>query len=218
MISHTTSRESSSASEQFCSNLAQGIHAAAQPLAVLLASLSTDHTDQMNCDELRELAASSAVEVQRVCASFSCLQQLVITESIKPEVSPTPILPLIAYAADGVNLLFQQDGIALNSVLPDTCPLALINRARTLQALSTVLLVVHRLSAAQDMVELIASSSTHAIQIIVRNLRLSVAVIDAEASLRVAVAEANMRSQQAGLSLSLQPFTVRIDLPMAPFA
>jgi hypothetical protein len=211
MISHTTSRESSSASEQFCSNLAQGIHAAAQPLAVLLASLSTDHTDQMNCDELRELAASSAVEVQRVCASFSCLQQLVITESIKPEVSPTPILPLIAYAADGVNLLFQQDGIALNSVLPDTCPLALINRARTLQALSTVLLVVHRLSAAQD-------SSTHAIQIIVRNLRLSVAVIDAEASLRVAVAEANMRSQQAGLSLSLQPFTVRIDLPMAPFA
>jgi hypothetical protein len=70
MISHTTSRESSSASEQFCSNLAQGIHAAAQPLAVLVASLSTDHTDQMNCDELRELAASSAVEVQRVCASF----------------------------------------------------------------------------------------------------------------------------------------------------
>jgi hypothetical protein len=218
MISHTTSRESSSASEKFCSNLAQGIHAVAQPLAVLLASLSTDHTDEMSCDELRELAASSATEVQRVCASFSCLQQLVITESIKPEVSPTPILPLLAYAADGVNLLFQQDGIALNSVLPDTCPLALINRARTLQALSRVLLVVHRLSSPQDMVELIASSSANAVQIIVRNLRLSVAVVDAEASLSIAVAEANMRSQQAGLSLSLQPFTVRIDLPMAPFA
>jgi hypothetical protein len=218
MISYTTSRESSSASEQFCSNLAQGIHAAAQPLAVLVASLSTDHTDQMNCDELRELAASSAVEVQRVCASFNCLQQLVITESIKPEVSPTAILPLLAYAADGVDLLFQQDGIALSSVLPDTCPLALINRERTLQALSRVLLVAHKLSCAKDMVELIASSSANAVQIIVRNLRLSVAVIDAEASLSIAVAEANMRSQQAGLSLSLRPFTVRIDLPVAPFA
>jgi len=218
MISYTTSRESSSASEQFCSNLAQGIHAAAQPLAVLVASLSTDHTDQMNCDELRELAASSAVEVQRVCASFNCLQQLVMTESIKPEVSPTAILPLLAYAADGVDLLFQQDGIALSSVLPDTCPLALINRERTLQALSRVLLVAHKLSCAKDMVELIASSSANAVQIIVRNLRLSVAVIDAEASLSVAVAEANMRSQQAGLSLSLRPFTVRIDLPVAPFA
>lgn len=218
MISHTTSRESSSVSEIFCSNLAQGIHAAAQPLAVLVASLSTDHTDQMNCDELRELAASSALEVHRVCASFSCLQQLVITESIKPELSPTPIPPLLAYAADGVNLLFQQDGIALNSVLPDTCPLALINRTRTLEALSRVLRVVHKLSGPRDMVELIASSSANAIQIIVRNLRLSVAVIDAEASLSVAVAEAGMRSQQAALSVSLQPFTVRIDLPMAPFA
>jgi len=158
------------------------------------------------------------VEVQRVCASFNCLQQLVITESIKPEVSPTAILPLLAYAADGVDLLFQQDGIALSSVLPDTCPLALINRERTLQALSRVLLVAHKLSCAKDMVELIASSSANAVQIIVRNLRLSVAVIDAEASLSIAVAEANMRSQQAGLCLSLQPFTVRIDLPMAAFA
>jgi hypothetical protein len=218
MISHITSRESSSASEVFCSHLAQGIHAAAQPLAVLLASLSKDQTDQMNCDELRELTASSAAEVRRVCALFSCLQQLVITESIKPEISPTPILPLLAYAADGVNLLFQQDGIALSSVVPDTCPPVLINRARTLQALSTVLLVVHRLSGAQDMVEVIASLSANAVQIVVQNLRLSVVAIDAETRLSIAVAEANMRSQQAGLSLSLQPFTVRIDLPMAPFA
>src|ERR1700691_6155899 len=153
MISHTTSRESLSASEILCSNLAQGIHAAAQPLAVLVASLSNGHTDRMNSEELRELTASSAVEVQRVCTLFSCLQQLVMAESIKPQLSPTPILPLLAYAADGVNLLFQQDGLALNSVVPDTCPPVLIDRARTLQALSRVLLVVHRLSSAQDMIE-----------------------------------------------------------------
>jgi hypothetical protein len=217
MISQTPSRESSSASEILCSNLAQGIHAVAQPLAVLLASLSKGHTDQMSSDELRELTASSAVEVQRVCTLFSCLQQLVMTESIKAELSPTPILPLLAYAVDGVSLLFEQDGITLSSVVPDACPPVLINRARTLQALSRVLLVVHRLSGAQDVVELIASSSANAVQIVVRNSHLSVAVIDAEASLSIAVAEANMRSQRGGLSLSLQPFTVRIDLPRAPF-
>jgi hypothetical protein len=218
MISHSRSTESSSASEILCSNLAQGIHAAAQPLAVLLASLSKSHTDRMNSDELRELTASSALEVQRVCTLFSCLQQLVMAESIKPQLSPTPILPLLAYAADGVNLLFQQDGISLSSVVPDTCPPVLINRARTLQALSRVLLIVHGLSSAQDVVELIVSPSANAIQIIVRNLNLSLAVINAEASLSMAVAEANMRSQHADLSLSLQPFTVRIELPKAPFA
>ena len=218
MISHLRSSESSSASEILCSNLAQGIHAAAQPLAVLLASLSKDYTDRMNSDELRELTASSAAEVKRVCTLFSCLQQLVMAESIKPQLSPIPLLPLLTYAADGVNLLFQQDGISLRSVLPDTCPPVLIHRARTLQALSRVLLIVHGLSRARDTVELIAAASANVVQIVIQNLNLSAAMINAEARLSMAVAEANMRSQQAGLSLSLQPFTVRIELPRAPFA
>ena len=218
MISHLRSSESSSASEILCSNLAQGIHAAAQPLAVLLASLSEDYTDRMNTDELRELTASSAAEIKRVCTLFSCLQQLVLAESIKPQLSPTPLLPLLAYAADGVNLLFQQDGISLRLVLPDTCPLVLIHRSRTLQALSRVLLIVHGLSRAQDTVELIASAFADGVQIVIQNLNLSADLINAETRLSMAVAEANMRSQQAGLSLSLQPFTVCIELPRAPLA
>jgi hypothetical protein len=216
MISHLS--QSSSASETLCSNLAQGIHAAAQPLAVLLASLSKDYTDRLTCDELRELTASSAAEVKRVCTLFSCLQQLVMAESIKPQLSPIPLLPLLAYAADGVNLLFQRDGIFLLSVLPETCPPVLIDRARTLQALSRVLLIVHGLSRAQDTVELIASVSANAVQIVIQNLSLSAATINPEARLSMAVAEANMRSQQASLSLSLQPFTVCIELTRAPFA
>jgi hypothetical protein len=218
MISQPRSSESSSASEILCSNLAQGIHAAAQPLAVLLASLSKDYTDRMNSDELRKLTASSAAEVQRVCTLFSCLQHLVMAESIKPQLSPIPLLPLLAYAADGVNLLFQQDGISLRSVLPDTCPPVLIHRARTLQALSRVLLIVHGLSRAQDTVELIACASANAVQIVIQNLNLSVDMINAETRLSMAVAEANMRSQHAGFSLILQPFTVCIELPRASFA
>jgi hypothetical protein len=218
MNSPNRSGEASSASEMLCSNLSRGIHAAAQPLAVLLASLSKGHTDQLNTDELRELTASSAAEVRRVCTLFSCLQQLVMAESIKPQLSATPILPLLAYVADGVNLLFRQDGISLASVVPETCSLVLINSVRTLQALSSVLLVVHGLSIARDTVELIALPSAHTVQIVVRNSALSLATINAEASLNMAVAEANMRSQQAGFSLSLQPFAVCIELPKAPFA
>ncbi len=210
--------ESSSASEVLCSNLAQGIHAVAQPLAVLMASLSEDHIDLMNFDELRELTVSSAAEVQRLCALFGCLQQLVMVESIKPQLSSTPLLTVLAYAAEGVHLLFQQDGIFLRSVAPDTCPPVLIHRPRTLQALSRVLLIVHGLSRAQDTVELMATPSAHAVQVVIRNLNVSVAAINAEASLSMAVAEANMRSQHAEFALSLRPFTVCIELPRATFA
>lgn len=193
------------------------MHAAAQPLTVLLASLSKGVTDEMDAGELRELTASSAVQVQRVCTLFDCLQELVNAESIEPRLSPTSILPLLDQLTDGVNLLFQHDGISLNATVPDTCQRALIDRAGTLQALSRVLLIAHAISTFGDTVELIASSSADGVRIVVRNLSSSVDLLNAEASLSIAVAEAKMRSQHAGFSWSLRPFTVQIELQKAPF-
>jgi hypothetical protein len=193
------------------------MHAAAQPLSVLLASLSKGLTDGMDAGELRELTASSAVQVQRVCTLFDCLQELVNAESVEPRLSPTSILPLLDQLTDGVNLLFQHDGISLNATLPDTCRPVLIDRARTLQALSRVLLTAHAISTFRETVELIASSSADGVRIVVRNPSSSVDLLNAEASLSMAVAEAKMRSQHAGFSWSLRPFTVQIELQKAPF-
>jgi signal transduction histidine kinase len=173
----------------------------------------------MSIEELRELVASSAVETQRLCTHFSCLQQLVSTESVKPHLSETPILPLLEHVADGVNLLFEEDGIFLRSIVSDTCQPVFIDRARTLQALSTVLLIAHAVSHPQDTVELIASSSSsNAVRVVVRNLASYVGAMNAEASLSMAFAEANIRSQQAEFSWSLQPFSVQIELQRAPLA
>jgi len=206
-----------SAFDTFCLNLSRCIHAAAQPLTVLRASLDNNHTDQMSIEELRELAASSAVEVQRLCTHFSCLQQLVSTESVKPHLSETPIQPLLEHVADGVNLLFEEDGIFFRSTVSDTCQPVLIDRARTLQALSTVLLIAHAISHPRDTVELIASSSSsNSVRVVVRNLTSYVDAMNPEASLSMAFAEANIRSQEADFSWSLQPFSVQMELKGAP--
>jgi signal transduction histidine kinase len=199
-----------------CSNLSHGIHAAAQPLTILLASLSKAHTDRMNIEELHELTASSYEEVQRVCTLFGYLQELVIAESIKPHLSATSLLPLLASAAEGVRLLYRRDGMVLSSTVPEACPPVLINGPRTLRAFLSVLLTAHALSRARDQVELIASSSVHGMQIVIKNSNLSVAAVSAEARLSMAAAEANIRSQQAGFLWSEQPFHVLIDLPRAP--
>jgi hypothetical protein len=207
----------SPALEILCSNLSHGIHAAAQPLTILLASLCKAHTDQMSTEELRELTVSSSEEVQRVCTLFSYLQDLIVAESIRPKLSATAILPLLASAAEGVRLLFHKQEIILSSTVPETCPLVLINGPRTLRALSSVLLTVHALSSVRDHVEIIASTSSHGTQIVVRNLNLSVASTSAEARLSMAAAEANIRSQQAGFAFNQRPFHVLIDLPKAPW-
>src|ERR1035437_3664814 len=98
---------SSSAAEILSSNLLEGLHAAAQPLTILRATLDIVHIDGMSRDELRRLTATSAAEVERVCMIFSCLKDLVSTYSIKPDLSATPILPILEHVADGFNLLFE---------------------------------------------------------------------------------------------------------------
>jgi hypothetical protein len=205
-----------SASEILCMNLSKGMHAAAQPLTILRASLDNIHTDGMSTGELRELVASSTMEVERVCKLFSTLQQLVSAVSVKPELSEIPILPLLTRVTDGVELLFVQDGMFLRSIASDPCPPVLINPARTLQALSSVLLVAHALSQPQDTIELIASaSSSNAVRVVVQNVHSYVDALNAEQSLNMALAEASIRSQQANLSWSLQPFSVQIEFEYA---
>lgn len=220
MISTLNSEESSLSMvvpAMFCSHLAHGLHAAAQPLTILLASLGNGHTDPMSTVELRELTASSAIQVQRVCSLFHSMQQLVIAESVTPQLSSTPILPLLALVADGVNRMFEKDGMSFSSLLPDRCRPVLMNNERTQQALMSVLLIAHLLSRTKDTIELLTASLADTVRIIVRNANLFVDRMDTEVSLSMALAEANIRSQRGSLSWSLQPFKVEVELRKAPF-
>ncbi len=199
-----------------CAHLSQGIHAAAQPLSILRASLDNGHTNRMTVTELRELVEGSAVEVERVCTFFNYLQQLVIVESVEPKLSSTPIAPLLADAADGVNLLFEKDGISLISKTPANCGSVLIDKERTLHALSAVLLIAHTVSRAQDTVDFIVSSFSGSVRVVVRNRSSNVHKMNAEAGMSMALADANIRSQHGNFSWSLQPFNVELRLKKAP--
>jgi len=149
------------ATEAFLSNLSRAIHAAAQPLTILRCSLSKDQADRMSLVELRGLAAASAMEIERVCSYFNFLQQFVASESLKPQLSAMRIAPLVSYATDGFNLLFEGDGIFLRSMVADSCQSVMIDRARTLQALSSVMLVAHGVSHVGDTIEVIVSTPSY---------------------------------------------------------
>jgi hypothetical protein len=141
-----------------------------------------------------------------------------MAQSIEPQLSPTPVVPLLAHAVEGVILLFQRDGMSLTPTVPETCQAVFINRTTTLQALTRVQLAAHAVSHTKDTVELIASSFSNGVQIVVRNASSTIAAMNSETSLSMAVAEANIRSQQADISWSPQPFNVQIELRKAPSA
>jgi len=206
---------SETASGYFCSNLALGLHAVAQPLTIVRASLFKSYTNRMTRDELQELTRTLAPEVERVCALFGSLQQLVQIESKKPHLSELQILPLLAHAADGVELLYRKSGMFFNSVVPDSCEAVLLDRERTLEALSSVLLITHTLSHAKETVELIAASSSSTVRVIVQNTASQVNSLNAQTSLTLALAAANLRSQGAALSWSFRPFRVEMNFQTA---
>jgi hypothetical protein len=196
--------------------MSRGIHSAAQPLTILLASLAKDQTDRMSLIELRELATRSAMEVGRVCTIFNFLRESIVTESVKPQLSEMPVYPLVAHVTEGFNLLFERDGMFLKSTVADSCRPVMINRERTLQAISRVVLIAHGISHANDTVELTASSSSsHTVKIIVRNVKSYVDAMSEEASLSMVLADANTQSQQGRFLWSLKPFGVQFEFDEA---
>lgn len=198
-----------------CSNLSAGLHAVAQPLAILRASLGSDVAGRMSMEELRQLATGSAVEVERVCAMFRCMQQLVNLEAAVPQLASMPLQPVLAEAVEGVELLFEEDEIALRCSVPPECDSVLIDKRRTLQALSSVLMTAHAVSRPADTVEATVTSREHGISVVVQNASARPEGIMAEWSLNMTLAEANLRSQSAGFTWSPSPFYAQIDFRKA---
>ena len=203
------------------SHLALGLHAAAQPLTVLLASLTDPHTDAMQARELRELVDSSGAEVERVCRLFYYLQQLLLVESVPPVIALAQILPIVQQVMEGVQLLFEQDGIQLRLVLCSACPPLPVDRARVMQALFDVLQVAHKVSRKGDTVELnLSRVGERALRIVVqadpRRLANDPEPDEGELRLSMAVAEANICCQQGTCSWSLRPFHVDMQLQQLP--
>jgi len=207
---------SSSDLATFCLNLSHGLHAAAQPLAVLRASLDGGRADRMGLDELRSLATISAAEVERLCNLFSLLQLLVNAECVKPNLAATPLLPLLADAAEGVALLFTEGQVSLQTNFAESCHSAMIDRTKTLQALSNVLLVAYSVSRAGDTVRLTASDSGNGVRVTVQNLNSQLDALRAEVQLSMNLAMSNVMHQNGRLTLSLRPFNAQFDLRSAP--
>jgi len=201
-----------------CSNLSYGFHAAAQPLAILRAGLDVELIDRLNLDELRVVATSSAAEIERICNIFRLLQLLVSAECVKPHLTATALLPLLADASEGVSLLFENGRVSLRTEFARSCQPVLINGSKILQAVSSILLVAYGAARPGDTVRLTSSSSLNTVRVAITNLDYGSDTLEAEAELSMALVKANIRSQKGNLTWSLRPFNVQFELQAVPFA
>ena len=202
--------------EILCSDLSQCLHAVAQPLGILRMGLEREHIAGMDEAELKKLVTSAEAQVERLCSLFSGMQARVDVET-RPTLIATRVFPLLMEATDGLQLLFESDGISLHTESSDDLEQVLTDRLRAHTALTMILLAVHKISRPGDSVRVTASDCcTGRVQISIENMNADLEFMSADMDLKRALAEALVRSQEADFSYSAKPFCVKIAFRKVP--
>ncbi len=200
--------------DKFCENIADVLHAIAQPLTVLQVRLDPTVTEEMNAEELRTLMAESARQVERLCNLFGYMQGFMVAHSVEPNFSEQDVGVMLAHVAEGMSLFYQEAQKKLCLRLPQGRQLVIVDQKRVYQALSRILLVAFEVSLAGDVVELMGTPCSGGVRIVIRKLE-TYRALGKESALKLALAEANIERQGGKLTWSAEPFHVEIELRSA---
>lgn len=214
-ISHTETDSDISrlAFDAFCTNLLKGLHAAAQPLTILRAGLSTDCTGRMNLEELRDQVETSATEIERLCELFSTLKQFIQAEQFEANCTSVPLLPLLTKSLEEFHT--ASPGAEMTVSVPETLPDVVAESKHAAQVIFIMLKMAHALAGERSLMELTANVDGEAADIQLNCPQLQLHALNAENSLLFALAEARIRSQGGRLTYSLKPFTITATFQVA---
>jgi hypothetical protein len=120
---------------RFCAEMAEGLHAMAQPLTILRSSVVSLAVPGLAPAHQERYINISAQQVERACALFDCLQDLVIANQIEAACVPFTLAELLDAIADDRGMKLEASGVKLKIVTTEGLQPILGDFARTLKAL-----------------------------------------------------------------------------------
>jgi light-regulated signal transduction histidine kinase (bacteriophytochrome) len=199
---------------RLCSYMSQGLHALAQPLTIVRSAMAALTTPGVTAVERRRYLELSTQNVERTCSLFECLQDLVIASQIEANCEPMELSQLLADVADDQKTALQASSVELRIAIPDSLPNLRGDAARTMQAISSALKIAASVSSPGDVVELLAKARNGFVELILQNSRINSRPLNSSERLSLALAEANIRSQQGKYDCVEDPLRVFIALPL----
>ena len=213
MSSHDESPAGASA--PLYSHLALGLHAFAQPLAILRAKLYLEGIARLDASELHQLAIDSAGQVERLCTLFNYLQEIVLAETSEANLAEVPVNGVLEHVVDGVGLWFQDTGLSLEFAPADPALLIVADRSKLSQAISSLAFLMHGLSKPGERVTLSTVVGSQCVDILMVNEDAHISNLTSEARLALALVETNVRRQHGTFSYSIQPLEMHVHVPNA---
>ena len=214
MSSHE--ERSDGAASALHSHLALGLHAFAQPLAILRAKLYLESISRLDATELHELAIDSAGQVERLCTLFNYLQEIVLAETSEAQLAEVSVSEVLEHVVDGVELWFQDAGLILEAALIDSRLSVLADKVKLSEAITSLALLAHGLSKPRETILVSVIRGAACTKISIANKDAGLPTLSAEARLALALVETKLRKQNGTFSYSTQPLEMHVCVPNAP--
>jgi hypothetical protein len=199
---------------QLYADVVNGLHAIAQPLTILRASIEVLNLPEGGAIDHRRYLDISARQMERTCHLFACLQDLVLARLNEAQRERFDLWELLGPMIEDRRVQLQTAGIGMIVARQDRPDTVVGDAERTGQAVAEVLNMAASVSSRGDVIELHASRTHGFCELRVQNTRGHGKRISSPDRLSLSLAAINIVSQQGKYHLGEDPFCVSLALPM----
>jgi len=200
--------------DAFCADVAEGLHALAQPLTILRSAILLMAAAKENGADCARYMNLSAAQIERACRLFSSLQGLMasrLTEAEPEAIDMTKLLARVieerSHALDGRGVGLAADQMTMRTTVVG-------DLQRTEQALSAALETAVSVSSAGDVVKVDSSISDGFLECTFESTSRQDNSLKSSDRLNLSLTKANMLSQRGRYEFTQEPFRISLALPV----
>ncbi len=199
--------------EQFCAEVADGLHTLAQPLTILRSAIAMLAMGKNGGAENGRYVEMSVRQIERTCELFSSVQELLAAKMVPAEHEAIDIRSLLTEIIENRAQTLSERGIGLVVAMPASLGTTYGDLQRTRQAMSAAFDTVVAASSAGDIVKVDTCASEELLEIALEGTcRLDNGLKSFE-RLNLSLTRANILSQQGQYQFTEEPFRISLALP-----
>jgi hypothetical protein len=200
--------------EQFCAEVAEGLHALAQPLTILRSAIALLAMAKENGGDCARYMELSARQIDRTCKLFSSVQGLVASSTAPAELETIDIGNVMAQMIEGRSHSLNDLGIDVVADVKRIQTTAFGDPQRMEQALSAAFETTVSVSSAGDVVKVDSCVSDGFLEFRFESTSKQENNLKSSDRLNLSLAKANILSQQGRYEFTLEPFRISLALPV----
>jgi signal transduction histidine kinase len=197
------------------SELADGLHAMAQPLTIVRGALCALTLHQDVPPENRRYIDMSSAQMDRLCDLMSCLRTLLETTQFNANCVTVELWELISPILEDLDSTLRKSGVQIAPANPEQTAIhAIADPARTEQALRAALTTAVAVASLGDVILLDVQSRDGFADLTIQNRNPHRRSFGSSDRLSLSLVKASIRSQQGIYECVEDPLRISLKLPL----